>query len=70
MTKSLKQFLVSKARQTAAEARALFMPVPNQACDCGKPIVFPYPKTRFKCTRCGNRWQLKISVTKITSKAE
>jgi len=39
-----------------------FLEIPWDACQCGKPVVFSNNKRRFKCSRCGNTYSLKIEI--------
>lgn len=39
-----------------------FFPIPNKTCSCGKAIVFIYPKKTFKCSRCGSKYILNITI--------
>ena len=39
--------------------------LPVTVCDCGKPVVFISPDKKFRCSRCGLKWQLCVEVKKI-----
>jgi len=42
---------------------------PSTSCSCGKPVVFVLGLKKFKCTRCGSTWELKMEVVQ-TKKPE
>ncbi len=48
-----------------AELKSSFVLAPKKACDCGKPVVFFFPNTTFKCTRCGRKWKLIVEARPI-----
>ena len=47
------------------ELSSEFVPIPKEACRCGKPVVFLSGRKRFVCSRCGTRWRLIVSVEPV-----
>lgn len=47
------------------EIKSILVPVPDQECSCGKPVVFLYPSKTFKCSRCDGVWKLEVRITRI-----
>ena len=64
------EMLLSHTRQLLSNMKGKLTEVPDTSCECGKPVVFIFPSKKFRCTRCGCRWQLCIEVKKIIPRNE
>jgi len=62
---ALEKILNEGSRQLATELSQKFVEIPSQACGCGKPVVFTSAAKEFHCSRCGAKWVLKVTVTKV-----
>ncbi len=38
--------------------------IPKGSCSCGKPIVFLNNKTKYRCTRCKEVYNLVVEIVK------
>ncbi len=52
-------------RSLLDEVRREFVPKPNESCSCGKPVVFHYPATTYRCSRCGERYRLVVKTKRL-----
>ncbi len=62
MSNPLKQVTKEVARQIEMNMDGKFIPIPSQACTCGKPVVFVGGKMKFICSRCRTKWILRVSI--------
>lgn len=56
-------------RRLLHELGSEFVPIPKEACRCGKPVVFLPGRKQFACTRCGTRWRLVVKVEPMAKKS-